>query len=70
MATAIYQPLDAERGPSQYDQLNMVDPNMEYLQERDQSIKSRVRKLRILIRCLAFGCAYFPSSHEPSALGL
>ena len=49
-----YQRLD---DPSERQQFNIVDPEIQRLQERDQSIKYRVRKLRIFTRTLGFACS-------------
>jgi len=53
-----YQPLD---DVTERQQFNIVDPEVQRLQERDQRIKYRVRKLRIFIRTLGFACSYHPS---------
>jgi hypothetical protein len=55
-----YQPLNDPEGQTptpRQTQFNIEDPNVQYLQERDHQIKTRVRRLRIGIRLLAFGCS-------------
>jgi hypothetical protein len=52
-----YQPL---REPQEYhvsQQFHITDPNIQRMEEHDRLIKSRVRKLRIGIRIMAFACS-------------
>ena len=55
-----YEPIyNPER--SKQNQLQVSDPNWTYLEERDLAIKSRVRRLRVVIRILSWSCSYLPS---------
>jgi len=55
--TSSYQPLDDPEQAYRPHQFHIVDPNIQYLQERDQGLKTRVRKFRIIIRILEFACS-------------
>jgi len=53
-----YQPLnDPEQQTPRQTQFSILDPNIERMREQDQKIKTRVRRIRIVIRVLALGCS-------------
>lgn len=52
-----YQPLEGPEQAYRPHQFHIVDPDIQYLEERDQRLKTRVRKFRIVIRILEFACS-------------
>jgi len=63
----VYQQLNGSHTTllrSQFQIVDPVDPDIQHLQEKDRIMKSRVRKLRIIMRILAFACSYVPQEPE------
>ena len=63
-----YQPLEDPEGMPRTAQFNVVEPAWADLQARDQGIKTRVRKLRVGIRIMAFACSYPPLPPQAASL--